>query len=56
MQDTDKSILHRVNPNVHDNGQGEAMRRTYKRLELGGAHTYGRSANCSFSVVAQVKA
>jgi hypothetical protein len=38
-------ILNRVNPNVRGIGQGEAMRRKYKRLEYGGGQANDRSAD-----------
>jgi hypothetical protein len=38
-------ILNHVIPNVHVIGQGEAMLRKYKRLELGGGKAYDRSAD-----------
>jgi hypothetical protein len=36
-------ILNHVNSNVRDIGQGEAMRRKYKRLKLGGGQAYDRA-------------
>jgi hypothetical protein len=38
-------ILNHVNPIVRGIGQGEAMRRKYKRLKLGGDQAYDRSAD-----------
>jgi hypothetical protein len=38
-------ILNHVNLNVRVTGQGEAMHRKYKRLELGGGQAYDRSAD-----------
>jgi hypothetical protein len=38
-------ILNHVNPNVRSIGQGEAMHRKYKRLELGGGQACDRSAD-----------
>jgi hypothetical protein len=48
-------ILNHANPNVCGIGQ-EARHRNYKMLKFGGGHAYDRSANCSFKVVAYVKA
>jgi predicted transcriptional regulator len=41
----EETILNHVNPNVHGIGQGEARRRKYKRLKLGGSQAYERSAD-----------
>jgi hypothetical protein len=38
-------IINHANPNVHDIGQGEAMRRKYKRLKLGSSQAYDCSAD-----------
>jgi hypothetical protein len=38
-------ILNHVNPNVRCTGQGEAMRRKYKRLKLGGGQDYNPSSD-----------
>jgi hypothetical protein len=38
-------IMNDVDPNIRGIGQGEARRRKYKRLRLGGAQTYDRSAD-----------
>jgi hypothetical protein len=38
-------VLFRSNPNVHGIGQGEAMLRKYKRLELGDGQAYDRLAD-----------
>jgi hypothetical protein len=35
-------ILNHVNPNVRDNGQGEATHKKNKRLTVGGAQAYDR--------------
>jgi hypothetical protein len=45
-------ILNHVTPNVCGTRQGEARRRKYKRLELGGGQAYDSSADCSFRLVA----
>jgi hypothetical protein len=37
-------------------GQGEAKLKEYKRPKLGCGQAYDRSSNCSFRVVAYVKA
>jgi hypothetical protein len=36
--------LNHENPNIRAIGQGEAMRRKYKRLKLGGGQAYDRSS------------
>jgi hypothetical protein len=38
-------IVNHVNPNVHGAEQGEARRRKYKRLKIGGGQAYRRSAD-----------
>jgi hypothetical protein len=38
-------ILNHANPNVRGIGQGEARRRKYKRLKLGGGQAYDRSSD-----------
>jgi hypothetical protein len=38
-------IQNDYNENVRNIGQGEARHRMYKRLKLGGGHTYDRSSD-----------
>jgi hypothetical protein len=45
MQDTGRSKLNHVNPNVSFIGQGEAIHKKDKRLILGGGQAYNRSAD-----------
>jgi hypothetical protein len=49
-------ILNHVNPTACGIGQGKARHRKCTRLKLGGSQAYDCSANCSFRVVAWVKA
>jgi hypothetical protein len=41
-----KAIQNQLNTNVRAIGQGEAMRRKFRMLKLGGGETHDRSANC----------
>jgi hypothetical protein len=45
MQDTGRSNVNHVHPNVHDTGQGEATHKNCKRIKLGGGQTRDRSAD-----------
>jgi hypothetical protein len=45
MQAATEVVQNYHNPNVRNIGQGEAQRRKYKRIKLGGGQAYNRSSD-----------